>query len=97
MRSVNNKSLNAKKSTILAKLLNDGFNYQMAKQALATLDFSNSVLQEKELIRKEANKALKRYEKKYKDTELRNKVYLALASRGFESDDIYALINEMEL
>ena len=97
LRSITNKSYNAKKTAIMAKLLNDGFDYELSKQAMSTLDFSNSILQEKELIRKEANKALKKYERKFKDTQLRNKVYLYLASKGFVSDDIYALINEMEL
>ncbi len=97
MRSITNKSYNAKKTAIMAKLLNDGFDYNLAKQVMNTLDFSNSMLQEKELIRKEASKALKKYEKKFQDTELRNKIYLYLASKGFVSDDIYALINEMEL
>ena len=97
LRSITNKSYNAKKTAIMAKLLNDGFDYELSKQAMNALDFSNSILQEKELIRKEANKALKKYERKFKDTELRNKVYLYLASKGFVADDIYALINEMEL
>ena len=97
LRSITNKSYNAKKTAIMAKLLNDGFDYNLAKQVMNTLDFSNSMLQEKELIRKEASKALKKYERKFQDTELRNKIYLYLASKGFVSDDIYALINEMEL
>ncbi len=97
LKSVTNKSYNAKKQAIIAKLLNDGFEYELVKQVMNTLDFSNSLLQEKELLRKEANKALKKYEKKYENTELRNKIYLYLASRGFVAEDIYALINEMEL
>ena len=54
-------------------------------------------LQEKEIIRKEANKALKKYSRKYTGTDLRNHIYLSLANKGFGYDDIYALINEMEL
>ena len=81
----------------MSKLLNDGFEYNICKEAIASLDFSTSLLQEKEIIRKEANKALKKYSRKYSGTDLRNRIYISLANKGFGYDDIYALINEMEL
>ena len=52
---------------------------------------------EKDILRKEANKAKKKYEKKYEGSELRNRVYLSLVAKGFGYDNIYAIINEMEL
>lgn len=94
---ITNKSYNAKKTAIMGKLLNDGFEYNICKEAMSSLDFSTSLLQEKEIIRKEANKALKKYSRKYSGTDLRNHIYLSLANKGFNYDDIYALINEMEL
>ena len=94
---ITNKSYNAKKTAIMGKLLNDGFEYNICKEAMSSLDFSTSLLQEKEIIRKEANKALKKYSRKYTGTDLRNHIYLSLANKGFNYDDIYALINEMEL
>lgn len=94
---ITNKSYNAKKTAIMGKLLNDGFEYNICKEAMSSLDFSTSLLQEKEIIRKEANKALKKYSRKYTGTDLRNHIYLSLANKGFGYDDIYALINEMEL
>ena len=94
---ITNKSYNAKKTAIMGKLLNDGFEYNICKEAMSSLDFSTSLLQEKEIIRKEANKALKKYSRKYTGTDLRNHIYLSLAYKGFGYDDIYALINEMEL
>lgn len=95
--SIIDKSYMLKKNTIMNKLINDGFDYNICKEALNSLDFSTSLLQEKEIIKKEANKALKKYIRKYSGTELRNHIYLALVSKGFQYDDIYALINEMEL
>lgn len=97
MHSINNKSLNAKKMAILNKLVSSGFTYETANEAISVLDFSNSILEEKDILRKEANKALKKYSKKYEGTDLRNKIYMYLASKGFSYDNIYALINEMEL
>ena len=97
LNSIKNKSLSAKKKAIIAKLLNAGFSYDVANEALSYLDFSDSVLEENDILRKEASKALKKYERKYKGTDLRNKIYMSLASKGFSYDNIYALINEMEL
>lgn len=97
LNTITNKSFNAKKTAIMSKLLNDGFEYNVCKEAMSALDFSTCVLQEKEIIRKEANKALKKYSRKYSGTDLRNHIYLSLANKGFSYDDIYALINEMEL
>lgn len=97
MNSIKNKSLNAKKQAILTKLINEGFSIETSKEAMSILDFSNSILEEKDILRNEANKALKKYSKKYTGTDLRNKIYMYLASKGFSYDNIYALINEMEL
>ncbi|MBR0461472.1 MAG: RecX family transcriptional regulator [Erysipelotrichaceae bacterium] len=97
LSSCKNKSLNVKKQTIYAKLVNDGFSYDIAREAMSVLDFSESVMMEKDILKKEALKAKKKYEKKYEGTELRNRVYLSLVSKGFSYDNIYAIINEMEL
>ncbi|MBR2577403.1 MAG: RecX family transcriptional regulator, partial [Erysipelotrichaceae bacterium] len=97
LAAARNKSLNAKKQLIYSKLINDGFNSEMAKEAVSVLDFSDSIMMEKDILRKEAQKAKKKYEKKYEGTELRNRVYLSLVSKGFGYDNIYAIINEMEL
>ena len=95
--SIKNKSLNMKKKTIVAKLINVGFSSDIASKVIDVLDFSDSILQENDILRKEAFKALKKYKRKYSGTDLRNKIYMSLASKGFSYDNIYALINEMEL
>lgn len=97
MNSIKNKSINLKKKTIYSKLLSDGFSYDIAKEAMSVLDYTNDVLNEDELLRKEFNKAKKKYEKKYEGSELRNKIYMLLLSKGFSYDNIYAIINEMEV
>ena len=97
MGLVKNKSLNMKKKTIVAKLVNAGFSSDVANDVINALDFSLCILEENDILRKEALKALKKYERKYSGTDLRNKIYMSLASKGFSYDNIYALINEMEL
>lgn len=97
LNTINNKSLNAKKQTIYAKLINAGFTGDVASEAMSILDFSNSTLQEKDILRKETGKLIKKYSKKYSGTELRNRVYASLVSKGFTYDNIFAIINEMEL
>lgn len=95
-KTVKNKSLNDKKQTILKKLINDGFSYEVSKEAIECLDFTEEAFEEKDLLKKQALKAFKHYEKKYKGTELRNHVYHSLESKGFTMENIYAVINEME-
>ena len=97
LKSISNKSMNMKKQAIVAKLLYLGYSNDIANQAVESLDFSSSIVQEKDIIRKEGNKLLKKYKNKYSGTELRNKVFVSLANKGFSYDNIYALINEMEL
>lgn len=97
LRNVQNKSLNHKKQAIYNKLINDGFSSDTAKEALSYLDFTEAILNEKDLLKKEALKAKKKYENKYEGSELRNHIYLKLISKGFSYDSVYAIINEMEL
>ena len=93
--TIKHKSLNAKKQAILTKLMNDGFSYDLSKEALNELDFKNELLEESELIKSEAQKAYNKYKKKYKDYELRNHIYSNLAAKGFKEENIYEVINEM--
>ncbi len=93
---IRHKSLSVKKQTILRRLVQDGFNYDTAKEAVDSLDFSSETFEEKDLLKKEAAKARKRLSRKYEGTELRNRLYYTLFSKGFKSEAIYAVINETE-
>ena len=94
-QTIKHKSLNAKKQAILTRLINDGFSYDLSKEAVNELDFKNEILEESELIKTEAQKAYNKYKKKYKDYELRNHIYSYLVQKGFKEENIYAAINEM--
>lgn len=93
---IHNKSLNMKKQLIFKKLVQEGFAIDIANKALSLLSFQEETFEEKFLLRKEANKAKSRFEKKYHGTELRNRIYHSLVSKGFNIDAVYAILNEME-
>lgn len=94
--SIHNKSLNSRKQTIIKKLVDNGYSIDIAKDAISYLDFSIFKLEESETLKIEAFKAKKKYERKYNGRELRNHVFNSLASKGFELDKVYAMIDEME-
>ena len=81
---------------IVQKLITKGFDADTAQEALRDLDFSQEEFSENENLSREAAKAAKRLERKYSGTDLRNRVYHALASKGYKTEAIYAALNEME-
>lgn len=93
---IHNKSLKMKKQLILKKLINNGFDLEVAKEAVSLLSFQDETFEEKNLLRKEANKAKIRFERKYEGSTLRNRVFHSLVSKGFSVDAVYAILNEME-
>lgn len=93
--TIKGKSLNAKRQMIVTKLVVDGYDIEVAKDVVSKLDFSKDVLKEDELLKKEAEKAYNKYRNKYDGYNLRNHVFNYLASKGFNLEDIYTVINEM--
>lgn len=94
--SLRNKPLSMKKQLILKHLVSDGFSIETAKEALETLDFSSETFEEKDLLKREAQKQYKKLSRKYSGTELRNRLYYSLISKGFAQEKVYAVIGEME-
>lgn len=93
---VRNKSLNMKKQMIIKHMLDQGFEMDVVKTAVNTLDFNEDIYAEKDILRREAIKLKLRYQRKYTGSSLRNRIFNALASKGFNYDAIYAILNEME-
>ncbi len=94
--TIKNHSLNHKKQMIVKKLIADGFSSDLAQRAIDSLDFSSEVFKESEVLRKEAAKLYKNYKRKYTGSMLRNKIFQGLVMKGFNYDDIYAIMNEVE-
>ena len=96
LKTIRNKSLNAKKNALLAKLVGDGFDMSLAKETIEKLDFKEDVNKQSLLLEKEYEKAFNKYSKKYEDYELKNRIYIYLLSKGFISDDINRILSKNE-
>ena len=88
--SIKNKSLNAAKQNILSKIINSGYSYDAAKDAIDSLNLK--IDNEDELLKKEYTKAQIKYSKKYVDYDLRNHIYSYLINKGFKSEDIRSVM-----
>ncbi|MBQ6478269.1 MAG: RecX family transcriptional regulator [Erysipelotrichaceae bacterium] len=91
-KSIKNKSLISKKQSIVNKLLNAGYSYEMSKNVVNTLEIEEN--NEIELLQKEFLKSLKKYAKKYEGYELRQRIYGSLLNKGFGSEDIKRVMEE---
>ena len=89
-RTIKNKSLNSKKQAILNRLVSAGYSYDTAKNAVNGLEISSD--NEIELLKKEYLKAKKKYEKKYSDYDLRQRIFGSLLNKGFSSEDIKKVV-----
>ncbi|MEG1462761.1 MAG: RecX family transcriptional regulator, partial [Anaerorhabdus sp.] len=94
--TVKEKSVKMKKKILVQKLMGQGFSSDVIDKVMKSLSFVEEERQEIDNLRKVANKAKKRYEKKYSGFKLRNTVYRYCASMGFDVEDIYVILDEME-
>ena len=85
-----------KKNMIKNKMIQYGYDINLAQEVVDNLASLESDESEMTLLRKLANKAKTRYNRKYSASQLRNRVFRYLSSQGFDYDDIYLVINEME-
>jgi len=85
-KNITNYSVNAKRMKIMQKLQNSGFSYDLARQATDQLEIDSS--KEIILLEKEYQKCRKKYERKYEDYPLKQKIYAALLQKGFKAEDI---------
>lgn len=85
-KTINNKSLNNTKQTILNRLQAKGFSYDVSKNALNSIIINND--NEIDILSKEYQKALNKYKKRYENYELKNHIYAYLINKGFQSNDI---------
>lgn len=63
---------------------------------MVRLNFADDERQELERLQKTAQKVRKRYEPKSSGSKLRNQIFRYLSNQGYESEDIYLVLNEME-
>ncbi len=94
--SIQEISLRKKKQKIYQKLFNQGFNNDMIEQALNHLNYQDEEENELDNLRKIANKAKKRYAHQNDGVQLRNLVFRYCSSQGFDLEDNYIVLREME-
>lgn len=96
MGTIKDKSLRKKKQLLANRLYRQGYNQEVIEDALANLNFLNDEQKELDILRKAAEKLHKKHEKRLVGSELRNQVFKGLIQAGFEYNDIYFVIDEME-
>jgi len=96
MNSHKNDSVRRMKYGIEQKLVQRGYSLDTARKAVEELSLVKAEGRELENLKKCAQKAKHRYEKKYQGTELRNHVFRYCVSQGYDTDDIYAVVDELE-
>lgn len=75
-------------------LINKGFSYQMAKEALQCLDLEKDEAGEQELLAKELDKQYRKYSKKYEGYDLKQRLTRALARKGYDYGDIASALRD---
>ncbi|MEG0264777.1 MAG: RecX family transcriptional regulator [Erysipelotrichaceae bacterium] len=94
--TIKDKSEKMKKQVIIEKLIHNGFDSSIAKQAVNRLDFSDDEEEELLALDKTISKACRNYQRKYKGRVLRTKVIQYCVLKGFSSESIRSKIDEME-
>lgn len=96
LRQSQKDSLNKTRNAIKSKMIKNGFDSDTIEAVVKEMDTSKQEMAELDNLRKCIFKAKKRYEKKYSGYELRNRIFRYCGAQGYKSDDIYALLDEME-
>lgn len=94
--TIKEKSVKMKKKIMVRKLMDQGYSSEIVSSVMQVLNFVEEEKLELDNLRKIAQKAKKRYEKKYQGFKLRNTVYRYCGSMGFDTEDIYVILDEME-
>lgn len=94
--SIRGESVKMKKKKLAVRLMNRGYDAELAQEVIALIDFSEDEMNEVNALRKCAVRARKRYERKYADSRLRNMVFRYCLAQGYPGEDIYAILDEME-
>ena len=82
-----------KKKHIYASLIAQGFEIDVARQVLEDVK-KGQPKKEKEILLKDYQKIKGRYKKKYDGYELKQKIYVALANKGYRHSEIKKVLEE---
>ncbi|MFV0380559.1 MAG: glycosyltransferase [Anaerorhabdus sp.] len=96
LNTIKNKSLRMRKQSLKQKLYKQGYDSNIIEKVMKDINFVNDDLEEMDILRRLAGKSKKKYEKKFSGYKLRNMVFRYCAVQGFDTEDIYAILDEME-
>ena len=82
----------SKKKHVYQALISQGYNIEVAKE-VSELVKRGTDKQEIALLKKDYEKALKRYERKYEGYQLKQKLYAYLVSKGYGYKDIKKVLD----
>ena len=82
----------SKKKHVYQALISQGYNIEVAKEVTELVKKGNDK-QEINLLKKDYEKALKRYERKYEGYQLKQKLYAYLVSKGYGYKDIKKVLD----
>ena len=86
-------AFNNKKKHVYQALLSQGFDYEVAKEAIELVKGDSPRLEKEKLIN-DYKKILKRLENKYEGYQLKQKIYSALLTKGYKGKDIRLVLEE---
>ena len=92
-RKYSRYAFNNKKNHVYQALLAQGFDHEVAREALELVR-SDSPRLEKEKLINDYKKVYKRLESKYEGYQLRQKIYSALLAKGYKGKDIKLVLEE---
>ena len=94
--SIRDRSLRSLKQKLTQRLMSQGFEFNVIEVVMRSLNFQEEEKGELDNLRKTAFKAKRRLSSKHEGTQLRNALFSYLDHQGFNLDDIYIILNEME-
>lgn len=89
-------SVTKTKNTIRNKLMTRGYSNSTIEKVVSELDYSSNKENENVLLEKLIQKAIKRYERKYRGYDLKTRIYRYCLTQGFHSENISVLMDRME-
>ena len=89
-------SVTKTKNTIRNKLMMRGYSNSTIEKVVSELDYSSNKENENVLLEKLIQKAMKRYERKYRGYDLKTRIYRYCLTQGFHGEDISVLMDRME-
>ena len=85
----------SKKKHIFNALISQGYEIEVAKE-VSNLSKKDQPKKEYEKLEKDFLKIKRRYENKYEGYELRKRIYAALASKGYRSNEIRKVLEDID-